>query len=102
MRRVGVGHKGLQKFCGAMNMPPPVAVKTYNKLADKLGQAAEKVSKVSMLDATMSIKQPEGTEIEISFDGTWQRRGHSSLNGVGTVISVSTGKIIDREVLSRH
>ena len=91
-RRVGVGHKGLQKFCETMNMPPPVAVKSYNKLADKLGHAAEKVSKVSMLDAAMSIKQTEGTEIGISFDGTWQRRGHSSLNSVGTAISVSTGK----------
>ena len=24
MRRCGVGHNGLQKCCGAMNMPPPV------------------------------------------------------------------------------
>ena len=23
MRRIGVGHKGLQRFCGIMNIPPP-------------------------------------------------------------------------------
>ena len=31
MRRIGVGHKGLVKFCGTMNMPPPVAAKNYDK-----------------------------------------------------------------------
>ena len=29
MRRCGVGHQGLQKFCGIMNMPPPVARKHF-------------------------------------------------------------------------
>ena len=101
MRRIGVGHKGLQKFCGIMNMPPPVASKNYNKVADKLGKAAEKVAKVSMLAAAMEVKQTEGSEIGVSFDGTWQRRGHISLNGDGTAISVSTGKVIDCEPLSR-
>ena len=43
MRRIGVGHGGLQKSCGTMNMPPPVAVKNYNKFADKLAVAAEKM-----------------------------------------------------------
>ena len=30
------------------------------------------------------------------------KRGHSSLNGVAAAISVTTGKVIDVEVLSRH
>ena len=34
--------------------------------------------------------------IKASFDGTWQRRGYSSLNGVGCI---SNRKIIDYEVL---
>ena len=101
MRGIGVGHTGLQKFCGVMNMPPPIASKSY-EIADKLGVAAEKVAKVSMIEAAMEVKEIEGSDVGVSFDGSWQRRGYSSLNGVGTAISVSTGKVLDCETLSRH
>ena len=37
----------------------------------------------------------------VSCDGTWQRRGYSSLNGCVTTISVDTRKCIDVEVLSK-
>ena len=36
------------------------------------------------------------------MDGSWQRRGFSSTDGVVTTISVNTGKIQDREVMSRN
>jgi hypothetical protein len=32
-------------------------------------------------------------ECEISIDGTWQKRGHASHNGVVTAISLDTKKI---------
>ena len=103
MRKCGVGHTGLQKFCGVMNMPPPVAQKSYDKLSQKLGVAVEKVAKTSMIEAAVEVKEKGGlTDVGVSFDGSWQRRGHSSLNGVGTAISVNTGKVLDCEVLSRH
>ena len=38
----------------------------------------------------------------MSVDGTWQRRGFSSLNGVVTVIELESGKVVDYECLSRH
>ena len=102
MRRCGVGHNGLQKFCGAMNMPAPVTRKNFSKLSDRLGNAVEKVAKTSMIEASAEVKQQEGSDIGISFDGTWQKRGYSSLNGVAAAISVTTGKVLDVEVLSRH
>lgn len=37
----------------------------------------------------------------ISCDGTWQRRGYSSLNGCVTALSIDTGKCLDVEVLSK-
>ena len=80
-----------------MNMPPPVTKKNYSKLSDRLGLAVEKVAKTSMIQASVEVKQREGNDIGISFDGTWQKRGHSSLNGVAAAISVSYV-----EVLSRH
>ena len=40
--------------------------------------------------------------IGVSVDGTWQRRGFTSLNGVLIAISVDNGKIIDLECMSRY
>ena len=37
----------------------------------------------------------------ISCDGSWQRRGFSSLNGCVTAISMETGKVLDVEPLSK-
>ena len=37
----------------------------------------------------------------VSCDGSWHRRGHSSLNGVETVISMKNGKTLDVEAMSR-
>lgn len=42
----------------------------------------------------------QSTECGVSGDGTWQRRGHSSLNGCVTLISIDTGKVIDVEGMS--
>ncbi|GFS91554.1 uncharacterized protein TNCV_1139761 [Trichonephila clavipes] len=59
-----------------------------------------------MNDAAKGIKQLKksihGTvSCGVSVDGTWQRRGFSSLNGCVSAISVDTGKIIDFETLSQ-
>ncbi|GFW05829.1 uncharacterized protein TNCV_603011 [Trichonephila clavipes] len=39
--------------------------------------------------------------VPVAIDGTWQKRGHTSLNGVVTAVSVDSGKVIDAEILSR-
>ncbi|GFY27111.1 uncharacterized protein TNCV_2067321 [Trichonephila clavipes] len=41
-------------------------------------------------------------DITVSYDGTWQKRGHSSLYGIGIVIDILTGLIIDYEILSKY
>ena len=42
------------------------------------------------------------TDIGVTVDGTWQKRGFSSLNGVVAVISITNGKVLDVESMSRH
>ena len=37
----------------------------------------------------------------VSCDGTWQKIGFSSLNGVFAAISIENGKVIDVEAMSR-
>ena len=40
-------------------------------------------------------------DVDVSIDGTWQRRGHSSPNGITTVSSADSGKCIDFQVLTK-
>ena len=35
----------------------------------------------------------------VSFDGTWQKRGHASMQGMAALINVVTGLVVDYEVL---
>ncbi|GBM31368.1 hypothetical protein AVEN_99591-1 [Araneus ventricosus] len=37
----------------------------------------------------------------VSVDGTWQKRGHTSIIGCVSAISVDAGKVLDVEVISK-
>ena len=41
------------------------------------------------------------SDITVSGDGSWQKRGHSSLNGVVTIIASDSAKCLDYRVLSK-
>ena len=88
-RRCGGGHKNLE-----------MTRTNYESLSEKLHTATEKVAINSMIQAAVELKEVEGCDVGVSFDGSWQRRGYSSCNGVGTAISITTGKILDCEILS--
>ena len=42
------------------------------------------------------------TDLAVAIDGAWQKRGHTSLNGVISVTSVDTGKVLDVAVMARY
>ena len=61
-----------------------------------------------MISAGNEVRQDTGVDnnvevvnIMISADGTWQRRGFSSLNGVVTIIANNIGKCIDYRVKTK-
>ncbi|GFT76882.1 hypothetical protein TNCV_1817751 [Trichonephila clavipes] len=62
------------------------------------------VSKNAMIEAD-EVKKLKTLQMlgvrGVSADGTWQRRGHSSLNGCVAVLSIDTGKVVDLEVMSK-
>ena len=103
-RNIGVGHKGIERFCGLMNIPQPITVVAYNKISDNITTAAEEVAVKSMKAGTQeAVDFNKGsTDIGVSVDGTWQRRGYVSLNGVIVAISIDVGKILDVEIMSRY
>ncbi|GFW65213.1 uncharacterized protein TNCV_394791 [Trichonephila clavipes] len=92
MRSVGKGEAAAKVFCGVMNLPPPP--KRFYESLHALNNATEKVAKVSMaLAAAETLSFNNGNpNVPVAIDGTWQKRGHTSLNGVVTAVRVDTGK----------
>ena len=107
-RAVGLGREGLVKFCALMDMPPPMSNTSYQAHQDALLVAAGDVAQHSLTSAAATVREQAETEgssargdVAVTFDGTWMKRGHTSLYGVTTVISLSTGQVLDYEVCSK-
>ena len=107
MRSIGCGHSGLRKFCGVVDLPPPLSPSNYQKHAKAIHDAAKQEAEESMNLAVRSlrtqahIEESETLDISVSCDGTWARRGFTLLHGVVVVASLETGQIVDCEVLSK-
>ncbi|GFY60638.1 hypothetical protein TNIN_399821, partial [Trichonephila inaurata madagascariensis] len=57
---------------------------------------------VSMQIEAKETKDVNGhSDIPVAIDGTWQKHGHTSLNGAVIATSVYTGKVLDASILSR-
>ncbi|GFU63710.1 uncharacterized protein TNCV_1181751 [Trichonephila clavipes] len=85
-----------------MNLPqPPARFSPYGK---RILNAAKLVYEDSIQNAAKeAICGNEGNKnIAVAVDGTWQKRGYTSLNGVVTVTSIDTGKVIDVDILSKY
>ena len=108
MRNIGVGHTGLVKFCVVMNMLSLMNANACSEHVKAIHGAAEVVAKESMKSAAEEVKhyyEPEDDsvyDIGISADGTWRRRGFSSAYEVVSGISLTTGKVLDIEVMSKE
>ena len=109
---MGVGHSGLVKMCRFMNMPE-MHHKTYAKHVRAITEANMVVVNTVLDEAAVTVRKacqdldPTITEDSIldltaSFDGSWMTRGHKSLYGVGCVVEVTTGLVLDLAVLSLY
>ncbi|GFT63374.1 uncharacterized protein TNCV_3696301 [Trichonephila clavipes] len=102
MRSIGKGAETGKMFCGVMNLPqPPTRFSPYGK---RILNAAKLVYEDSIQNAAKeAICENEGNKnIAVAVDGTWQKRGYTSLNGVVTVTSIDTGKVMDVDILSKY
>ena len=109
-REIGRGFSAMETFCGFMNIPSPMSKSTFADKFSLLHDAYVSVSQTSMYNASLDVRkkiQGDGFKIDspsdtdISVDGTWQRRGYASMNGVVTAISQENGKCIDVQVMSK-
>ncbi|GFU82411.1 hypothetical protein TNCV_2462941 [Trichonephila clavipes] len=75
MRAIGKGGAAARIFCGLMNLPPPPANE------DSMNAAVHEAV----------IANDNNSNIAVAVDGTWHKRGYSSLNGVVCATSVENG-----------
>jgi hypothetical protein len=103
-REIGKGHTGMTIFNKIMNMPSPPTRRVFTKIQnEKVLPVVKRLATDSMLNNAYKIRDESANddrECGVSIDGTWQKRGYSSHNGVVTVISLDTKKCLDVEVLS--
>ncbi|GFT07180.1 uncharacterized protein NPIL_178961 [Nephila pilipes] len=104
MRVIGKGYSAAKKLCSAININVPSKT-AFGFLEKKLEVAASYVACNTMNEAALEIRGNENdselSQCGVTVDGTWQRRGYSSLNGCVSVISIDTGKVLDIEFMSK-
>lgn len=106
-REIGKGHEAIVNFSRCMNMHC-LSEPSYRNINESLSTAYEVAASNSMGKAAKEViksgknkKHSKGiTMCRTKVDGSWQRRGHSSLNGV--VTAISGNKCVDVQVLSKH
>ena len=105
---MGVGHVGLVKLCRFLDMEP-MHHSTYNKhmlavreVVTRLMDDAAVTIRRAYRDLEPSISEGDVIDLTVSYDGSWMTRGHKSLYGIGCVVDVVTGLVIDLAVLSLH
>eukprot|EP00112_Aurelia_sp_Birch-Aquarium-sp1_P011533 Seg2424.2 transcript_id=Seg2424.2/GoldUCD/mRNA.D3Y31 product="hypothetical protein" protein_id=Seg2424.2/GoldUCD/D3Y31 len=88
-------------------MPRPMTEKNIASINERLFNAYEAVAEKCLLTAATEVrktpltKEAEIVNCQVSIDGTWQKRGHASLNGV-VVATSDDGKVLDFKVISKH
>lgn len=102
MRLLGVGLKGAEKFCGIMDLPRPLAQSTYDIIVDNIYRACTTVCEILLRNAVTEERQlcekenvDDSTKFCVSGDGTWRKRGFTSLFGVSVIIGYYSSKVLD-------
>ena len=104
-REIGRGYSAIKSFCTCMGMPQPFMPKVFTSIVHKITTAYESIASESMKNAAIETRGKPIDQgmmaCQVTIDGTWQKRGHSSLHGV--VVGTSReDKVIDCEVMSKH
>lgn len=107
MRLLGIGLHGIMKFCAVMDLPRPVFHSFYDSIVKSISIATAAIREKSMKEAAIEEKKltEENGEINgitVSGDGSWRKRGYSSLFGLVTLIGWYTGKVVDVLVKSKY
>ena len=104
---IGGTWTSLNTFCTMMDLPLPVSQKRYREHSSVINEQCVAEAQGSMQRAREEVFKcydalpGDIVDVTVSSDGTWQRRGYSSLLGVTFVIEHKTKKVLDYEVMSK-
>lgn len=109
--KIGAGHSAMQQWCASMGMNV-MNLKTYyqqlSAMSDKASELKPQVLARSrklvrkVYEKLYNLSPNEIIDVFCSYDGSWHKRGFTSNHGVGFVIDVMTGLVIDFQVLSKY
>lgn len=108
MRLLGVGREGINIFCGLMDICHGLGKSTYDKIVQHFHSAAESMFKSVCKKAVKEERKKNvengrtETHFKVSGDGSWKKRGFTSLFGVTSLIAYYSGKVIDLIVKSAY
>ena len=87
-----------------MNMPPPISHQSCSNMNLSLYNIHKKAVKESMLVVVNEFKENTNVSmdenLDTDIDGSWQKWGHSSLNGIVTGVARENKKVKDYKVFS--
>ena len=109
---MGVGYSGLVKLCRYLDMDC-MHHKTYATHVKEVAEANMVVTTKVLTDAAKvvrrvyqesdpSLDDDSVIDLTVTFDGSWMTRGHTSMYGIGCVIEVHTGLVLDLAVVSLY
>ena len=109
----GTGYAGLQKLVRGANLDSAISNKRYTVYSKELSNSMADMYTQQRPITNRAVRRQYGNEgilpdeggildVSVSFDGSWQTRGHHSNIGAGFVIDSCTGSILDYEVKSKY
>jgi hypothetical protein len=105
---IGKGHAAMEAFSMILGVPV-MDRKTFDKYLQQLAEEGKKMKENVLQAARIKVRQERADpsdssiiDIGVSYDGSWQKRGHTSLYAIGCVIDIITGLVIDFEVISKY
>ncbi|KAF8793037.1 hypothetical protein HNY73_004566 [Argiope bruennichi] len=112
--KIGKGHAALEIFSMAIGIHA-MDKKTFSKCLhqlydekqthkDDILEVSRKIVRKKHQELSSAVEEnlDDAIDITVSYDGTWQKRGHSSLYGIGIIVDILTGLIIDFEIISKY
>ena len=105
-RGIGCGYSAMRDWCGTMNINHCLSRNGYQKMQGRIQDASKKTLEeiTDRSDEVIFEKYGEGgvkpdenivLDIAVSFEGSWQKRRHSSHNGMASIIDLLTGLPVD-------
>jgi len=98
MRLVGVGLQGINNFYGLMDLGAGFTIKTYYNCVDHIKVASDAVFRIVINKAAGEEKDKNRAagnienKLSVSGDGSWSKRGFTSLLGIVSFIGSTTVK----------